>query len=91
MRREYMKQYYKKSYQKIGQRIDEYLKEHPCHTCGESDPDCLVFHHINPKDKSFNIRVNRKWSQIQKEIDKCVVLCANCHAKVHVMMREFNV
>ncbi|USN95092.1 MAG: hypothetical protein H6791_01550 [Candidatus Nomurabacteria bacterium] len=46
----------------------------------------LVFHHLNPKEKSFGISskgITRSWSSLQKELDKCVLLCANCHAEVH--------
>lgn len=58
-----------------------------CKNCGERHPACLHFHHIDPSEKEF--RVNRAVAEkipvprILKEIEKCEVLCANCHAKVH--------
>lgn len=43
------------------------------------------FHHVDPKLKSFGILTkNRKSLEAQKdELDKCVLLCANCHRKRH--------
>jgi hypothetical protein len=40
------------------------------------------FHHRNPSKKSFGLAnqlTNRKWTTIIKEVDKCDLLCANCH------------
>lgn len=63
--------------------ILNYLNIHPCAKCGESDIRCLEFNHL--KNKEHNIadmlRNNRSLLAIQSEIDKCEVLCANCHAK----------
>jgi hypothetical protein len=58
-----------------------------CSECGENDINCLDFHHINPEEKDFTISFMLKSGysikRIQKEIEKCVVLCANCHRKHH--------
>jgi len=46
----------------------------------------LTFHHLNPDEKDFAISRNghtKSWKKIQKEIDKCVLLCHNCHTEVH--------
>lgn len=46
----------------------------------------LVFHHLDPAQKDFQIGgrgTTRAWSRIQKELDKCLLLCSNCHAEVH--------
>lgn len=63
----------------------EYKKNISC-KCGESHPSCLDFHHIN-NDKEFNIgdMIGQGYSvkTIKKEIDKCEVICKNCHAKLH--------
>lgn len=52
-----------------------------CKWDGEFNPLCLEFHHVNPKDKSFNISQFNKvsLSKISNEIKKCTILCANCH------------
>lgn len=45
----------------------------------------LVFHHINPLKKDFTIShdTSRNWEKVRSELDKCVLLCHNCHAEVH--------
>jgi len=66
--------------------ISEYKKNHSCLCCGESDNSCLDFHHKNTVEKSFNIgRDGRDRSilRIMLEIDKCIILCSNCHRKIH--------
>lgn len=61
----------------------EYYKSHPC-SCGESRSECLQANHIDPSQKSYHIStmVGRGYpvSAIQLELDKCEILCANCHA-----------
>lgn len=56
-----------------------------CERCGENHIACLEFHHKDPKEKEFVIGQFRNKSKevILKEIDKCIVLCANCHRKEH--------
>ena len=62
-----------------------------CAACGEDHPGCLVFHHVDPSAKELTIAAaaNSGWSKkrIAAEIDKCIVLCANCHAKRHWRLR----
>lgn len=57
----------------------------PCIICGESEPVCIDWHHIDPSTKSFTIGANfsKARNLILEEIQKCVCLCANCHRKVH--------
>ena len=58
-----------------------------CMDCGISHPAILQFHHRNRPEKSFNIsdvvRRANSVKQITNEIEKCNVLCVNCHAKLH--------
>ena len=67
--------------------IREYKKTHPCIECGETDIHLLQFHHINPDTKRYcisdMIRQRSGIETIKTEIDKCCVLCVNCHEKVH--------
>ena len=62
----------------------KYLSVHPCQNCGESDPVVLEFHHRGGKDKAVSEMVAGGYPihTIQAEIDKCDVLCANCHRKL---------
>lgn len=65
----------------------EYKRSLKCEKCGESDPVCLDFHHRDPTQKEIGISdaVNSKWTleRLKKEIEKCIVVCANCHRKIH--------
>jgi hypothetical protein len=50
--------------------------------CGETDPLVLEFDHL--RDKRFNIGnalPYRNWASILAEIEKCAVVCANCHRR----------
>ena len=71
----------------IKNRVDMIKAANGCALCPEYDPVCLEFHHVNPRNKDFPIgthkRAGWKWSVIVEEIAKCVVICSNCHKKVH--------
>lgn len=57
-----------------------------CETCGESDPCCLSFHHRDEATKSFQIGSQVHLcgkERLLGEMDKCVLLCENCHRKLH--------
>ncbi|MEF8855719.1 MAG: hypothetical protein V5A24_09555 [Haloarculaceae archaeon] len=58
-----------------------------CRDCDATDPVCLDYHHLDSgeKTKAINEMVLYGFSKsrISEEISKCVLLCANCHRKVH--------
>lgn len=56
-----------------------------CKKCGCDDSDVLTFHHKNPKIKKFTLCTHwqHAWNTLVKEINKCDLLCANCHMKLH--------
>lgn len=60
----------------------EYLTEHPCIDCGNSDVMVLEFDHVRG-NKTLAVSQMMRYSivEIQKEIDKCEIRCANCHRK----------
>lgn len=62
-----------------------------CKDCGIEEPIVLEFHHRDPKTKERSISrmANLGWgkAKILKEIEKCDVLCKNCHAIVHYRLR----
>ena len=58
------------------------LKNGPCVDCGGRFPAVAMdFDHLDSSDKRWSISgaKNRKWSDILAEIDKCELVCANCH------------
>ena len=67
------------------QKFLEWKKQFQCEKCGESHPVCLDFHHINGADKIVSVGKMKSNSEekIKEELKKCVVLCANCHRKLH--------
>lgn len=72
------------SYQILRQHMDEYKKDKKCCLCPESEAICLEFHHVDPSKKDFTIGSKRSnWPAVLAEISKCVILCSNCHNKVH--------
>ncbi len=58
-----------------------------CINCGyDKCPAAMVFHHLDPEKKDFAIAgngISRSFEKIKLELDKCVLLCANCHAETH--------
>ena len=58
-----------------------------CCICGYNKYDgALDFHHVDPEKKEFAIAqrlINISWEKVVKEIDKCILLCANCHREFH--------
>lgn len=55
-----------------------------CKICEEHRAVCLDFHHVEPGEHiSKLIRDGVSMKTIEKEIRKCVVLCANCHRLLH--------
>jgi hypothetical protein len=64
-----------------------------CQICGYNKcVASLVFHHLDPSKKDFNISHKniKSWERIKKEIDKCVLLCQNCHGEVHYNITELK-
>jgi hypothetical protein len=49
-------------------------------------PAALEFHHPDPSTKDFSISADgstRSWKRVKQEIEKCVLICANCHREIH--------
>lgn len=41
------------------------------------------FHHVNPVEKDTNLRMANSLARLQKEVEKCILLCSNCHRVLH--------
>jgi hypothetical protein len=74
--------------QMLKKKSVEYLGS-KCVDCGLKTAFMSVydFHHKDPTSKEANIAYLmdhvKAWKQIQPELDKCVLLCANCHRIRH--------
>ena len=74
-------------------------KNDQCNICGlkritEEDMAMFDFHHVDPSDKGFELGDNiecRTWESIKNELDKCLMLCANCHRKIHVNPKQEHI
>jgi len=95
---EYQRKWYakhsKREIQKVAERkqklkfwMEDYKSSIGCSKCGENHPSCLEFHHLDRSDKTSEISrmVNHGASKkkILEEASKCVILCSNCHRKLH--------
>jgi hypothetical protein len=68
-------------------KINELKSQRGCEMgCGEIETCCLDFHHHanNKEDTICNMVYSGCcWETIKKEIDKCRIVCSNCHRKIH--------
>jgi len=70
-------------------------KGNKCEDCNlslEESHYCVFdFHHINPNDKdpNFDKIKFQKWDKIKTELDKCVLLCSNCHRLRHAKIESW--
>lgn len=58
-----------------------------CEKCGYNKcVGALEFHHTDPSQKDFGIAnkgYTRSWEKVRLELDKCILVCANCHREIH--------
>ena len=61
-----------------------------CEKCGYNKCiDALDFHHLDPKEKDFNVGGKSfNLERLKKEVDKCVLVCANCHREIHAKLKN---
>lgn len=85
-RREYLIKAVAKRRKKIRKMVVEYLGG-KCQVCGYNR--CIAaldFHHLDESKKKFGLSqrgMTRSWVKTRKELDKCVLLCSNCHRELH--------
>lgn len=79
---------------KYKSRVRAYLRQvkilNGCALCDETEPCCMDFHHLKDKNFLLSRYIKTATPVIQKELDKCVCLCSNCHRKVHHGLAEVN-
>jgi transposase len=67
-----------------------------CNRCGESDKSCMEFHHVDPTEKDDQISYiimgyggkgsyASSWERALAEVEKCELLCRNCHYLEHTV------
>lgn len=63
-----------------------------CIVCGYNKSiRALQFHHLDPTQKDFGISgTTKSFEKLKPELDKCVLLCANCHGEVHEGLLDIN-
>ncbi len=65
-------------------------KKDGCRLCDEKEPCCLDFHHLHSKDFDISQMRGMNDIKVKAEIAKCVVLCSNCHRKVHAGVKGLS-
>ena len=73
----------KNAKRKFADEVRHFKVSKGCAHCGENHPAVLELHHLDPKVKDFNPSDASGRKLFYEEADKCIVLCANCHRKVH--------
>jgi len=61
-----------------------------CERCGyDKYIEALEFHHLNPKEKKFNIshKSTRSLEKEREEIKKCILVCSTCHKELHIELK----
>lgn len=72
------------------QRALEY-KGGKCQCCGyDSYVGALDYHHVDPSQKAFEIsrHWSKPWPEMKAELDKCILVCANCHREIEGGVRR---
>lgn len=75
-----------KNYRQRLKKRATYVLGDKCQCCGYNKCiSALEFHHIDPtqKDINFGSNTNRSWEVTRKELEKCILVCANCHREIH--------
>jgi 5-methylcytosine-specific restriction endonuclease McrA len=93
-RADYLKKAVAKRRTKV-RRLAIDLKGGRCSLCGyDKWIGALEFHHPDPRKKDFSISTDgmtRSWERVRREVEKCVLLCANCHREVHAGVTQLPV
>lgn len=72
---------------RLTEAYQEWKRTLKCSYCSEDDECCLDFHHLDPSEKEHGIARFAKYyfgtEKWYNEIKKCIVVCSNCHRKIH--------
>ena len=99
--REYYLSHKKEQYANVVKRravnkeyVDNCKTGKTCSRCPENHPAALVFHHTGDEKKDGTIANGaRDWglNHLKSEIEKCILLCSNCLAKLHWQERQIAI
>ena len=71
----------KKNYRHVLRQLKSYLG---CYNCGEDFYLCLEYHHLHLYEKYKNVsKLTGSLGELLDEVSKCIVMCTNCHRKLH--------
>lgn len=99
--RQYCYECYPEEASKNGASIRHLIKQwaldykgNSCYCCGYNKcTEALDFHHINQLDKDFSLsdrNIKLDWTKIKTELDKCILVCSNCHREIHAGIRTIE-
>lgn len=70
--------------------LDDTIRSKGCSCCEEKAICCLDFHHLEDKEEVVSRLIgNLSVRRLEMEINKCVILCSNCHRKIHNGLIKF--
>lgn len=83
--RDRMLEHQKKKYKELSSIFQDWKGTLSCTRCGENDISCIEFHHVDEVQKEGNIihMVPKGIKSVLRELKKCIVVCSNCHSKIH--------
>ncbi|MFA6384778.1 MAG: hypothetical protein WCY10_05350, partial [Candidatus Omnitrophota bacterium] len=88
-RRQYLIRAVRARRKKVRQMSVDY-KGGKCELCNyDRCVDALEFHHNDEAGKKFGISekgYTRSWDTVKVELDKCILVCANCHRELHARL-----
>lgn len=61
-----------------------------CSKCGYNKCNsALEFHHLDPNEKDIDYLNQRmSFEKLKPELDKCILVCANCHREIHSLTKD---
>lgn len=77
----------------LAKEFSNFVKQYlGCRDCGNNNPIVLQFHHVDRKTKKYNLSTlvqnGCTLKTVKKEMQKCIVICANCHLILHHFERQ---
>jgi hypothetical protein len=87
--------YMKETYETKRSIVSDIKSQMKCKKCGENRYYVLDFHHLDPSEKEATVaRMVSNNYQLEKtlqEIEKCIVLCSNCHREFHYLNDSYDI